>query len=190
MTGATRLEFNWPDPCRRVMMSFLDEGRKGWPSKIYTLDPGVPWLVLVRSASLEAQRLRGLDQTSWLEVLPDRVVSGLECGIRAVWQGGFSCRYAEALLDHNDCTNDLFLAACPILSLDQNDGVLRDSFNSPEHMSLTWESLRGCSDLPDEGREDQGCEVVPVQSQDAGCAVHRIISALDNYLHRDAGPLV
>ena len=89
MTGATRLEFNWADPCRRVMMSFLDNGRKGLPSKIYTPDPGFPWLVLVRPASLEAQQLRGLDQTSWLELLPDRVVSGLECGIRAVWQGGF-----------------------------------------------------------------------------------------------------
>ena len=33
-------------------------------------------------------------------------------------------------------------------------------------------------DLLDEGREDQFCKVVPVQSQDAGCAVHGIISAL------------
>ena len=46
--------------------------------------PRVPRLVLVRSASQEAQQLRGLDQTSWLELLPDTEVSGLECGIRAV----------------------------------------------------------------------------------------------------------
>ena len=50
---------------------------------LHTPDPGFPWLVLVRSASQEAQQLRGLDQTSWLELLLDRVVSGLECGIRA-----------------------------------------------------------------------------------------------------------
>ena len=44
---------------------------------------------------------------------------------------GFFCRYAEAakeFLDNNDCTNDLFLVAYPILSLDQNDGVLPDGF--------------------------------------------------------------
>ena len=33
---AIRLEFNWADPCRRVMMSFLDQGSPGWPSKTYT----------------------------------------------------------------------------------------------------------------------------------------------------------
>ena len=51
--GATRLEFNWADPCRRVTMSFLDQGSTGWPGKIYThlTQPGFPWLVLVRSAS-------------------------------------------------------------------------------------------------------------------------------------------
>ena len=53
--GSTRLESSWPDPCRRVMMSFLDQGSTRWPSKIYTPDPGFPWLVLLRSASQEAQ---------------------------------------------------------------------------------------------------------------------------------------
>ena len=63
-------------------------------------------------------------------------------------KAGFFCRYAEAakeFLDSNDGTNDLFLAAYPILSLDQNDGVLPDGFNSSEHMSQTWEFKRGCS---------------------------------------------
>ena len=62
-------------------------------------------------------------------------------------KAGFFCRYAETakeFLDNNDCTNDLFLAAYLILSLD-HDGVLPDGFNGPEHMSQTWESLRGCS---------------------------------------------
>ena len=45
-------------------------------------------------------------------------------------------------------------------------------------------------DFLDEGREDQRCEVVPVQSKDAGCGVRDIMSTLDNYLHREAGPLV
>ena len=67
--------------------------------------------------------------------------------------------YRKEFLDNNDCTNDLFLAAYPILSLDQNDCV-------------------------------HGFEVVPVQPQDVGCAVHGIISALDVHLRRDAGPLV
>ena len=43
-------------------------------------------------------------------------------------------------------------------------------------------------DLLDEGREDQGCEEFPVQLQDAGCAVHGIISSLSNY-HVDASTL-
>ena len=43
-------------------------------------------------------------------------------------KAGFFCRYTDAreFLDNNDCTNDLFVAAYPILSLDQNDGVLPD----------------------------------------------------------------
>ena len=65
--GATRLELNWADPCKRVMMSFLDQGSTGWPPP-----------------SQEAQQPHGLDQTCWLELLPDRVVSGLECGIHTV----------------------------------------------------------------------------------------------------------
>ena len=70
------------------------------------------------------------------------------------------------------------------------NGVLPDGFTSPEDMAQTWGIAEKLLDLLDEGREDQGCEVVPVQSQDAGCAVHGIISALDDHLHRDAGPLV
>ena len=103
-------------------------------------------------------------------------------------KAGFFCRYAKEFLDDNDCTNDLFLAAFPILSLNQNDGVLPDGINSPEHGSDLGIAEK-LLDLLDEGREE-GCEVVPVQSQDAGCAVHGIISALDDHLLRDAGPLV
>ena len=87
-------------------------------------------------------------------------------------KAGFFCWFAEAakeFLDNNDCTNDL-----PILSLDHNDGVL----NSPEHMAQTWEPLRGCSTFLTKG--EKICEVVPVQSRDAGCVVHGIISALDD----------
>ena len=65
-------------------------------------------------------------------------------------KAGFFCRYAEAakeFLDNNDCTNDFFLVAYPIHSLDQIDGVFPDGFNSPEHMSQTWESPRGCSNF-------------------------------------------
>ena len=71
-------------------------------------------------------------------------------------KAGFSCRYAEAakeFLDNNDCTNDLFLAAIPILSLDQHDGVLPDGFKSPERMARTWESLRGCSTFLTKGEK-------------------------------------
>ena len=71
-------------------------------------------------------------------------------------KAGFFCRYAEAakeFLDNNDCTNDLFLAAYPILSLEQNDGVLPGGFNSPEHMSQTWESLRGSSTFLTKGEK-------------------------------------
>ena len=106
-------------------------------------------------------------------------------------KAGCFCRYAEAakeFLDNNDCTNDLFLAAYPIPSLDQNDSVLPDGFNSA-HVSGLGLAER-LLDLLDQGREDKSCEVVPVHSQDAGCAVRGITSALDNYLHRDAGPLV
>ena len=63
-------------------------------------------------------------------------------------KAGFFCRYAEAakeFLDKNVCTNDLFLAAHPILSLYQNGGVLPDGFKSSQHMSQTWESLKSCS---------------------------------------------
>ena len=56
-------------------------------------------------------------------------------------------------LDNNDCTNDFFLAACPILSLDQHDGVLPGGFNSPEHMAQTWESSRGCSTFLTKGEK-------------------------------------
>ena len=79
---------------------------------LHTFDAGLPRVVLVRSASQEAQQQRGLDQTSWPELVMDKVVSGLECGIRAVWQGGvlLSVRGGcEEFLDNNDCTNDLFL---------------------------------------------------------------------------------
>ena len=51
---------------------------------------------------------------------------------------------AKVFLCNNVCT-DLFLAAYLILSLDHNDDVLPDGFNSPEHMSQTCESLRSCS---------------------------------------------
>ena len=105
----------------------------------------------------------------------------------------FFCRYAEAakeFSDNNDRTNDLFLAAYPILSLDQNDGVLPRWFHwSRAHVSDMGIAER-LLDFLDEGREDQGCGVVPVQSQDAGCAVQGIISALDDYLYQDGGPLV
>ena len=69
--GPTCLEFNWADPCRRVTMSLLDQRCLGCPRKIHThtLDTGLPRLVLVRSASQEAQQQRGLHQTSWIELL-------------------------------------------------------------------------------------------------------------------------
>ena len=101
-------------------------------------------------------------------------------------KAGFFCRHADAgkvVLDNNDCTNDFFLAAFPILSLDQNDGVPPDGFND---LGIAERLL----DLLDEGREDQGCKVFPAQSQDAGCSFHGIISPLDDHLHRDFGPLV
>ena len=50
----------------------------------HTLDEGLWRLVVVRSASQEAQQQRGLGQTSWLELQPDSLVIGFECGIRAV----------------------------------------------------------------------------------------------------------
>ena len=49
--------------------------------------------------------------------------------MRHLRRSGFFCRYAKAakeFLDNNDCTSDFFLAAYPILSLDQNRGVLPD----------------------------------------------------------------
>ena len=76
----------------------------------------------------------------------------------------------------------------PNLSSDQNDGVLPDRINSPEHMFQTWESLRGCSSFLTKGEKIN--QVVPVQSHNADCAVHGIISAPDDHSHRDAGPWV
>ena len=92
-------------------------------------------------------------------------------------KAGFFCRYAEAakeFLDKNDCTNDLFLAAYPILSLYQNDGVLPDGFKSPQHMSQTWESLKGCSTFLTKG------EKIKAASSTAGrgmcCPRHHLCS--------------
>ena len=40
-----------------------------------------------------------------------------------------------------------------MLSFDQKDGVRPDGFNSPEHTSQTWESLRGCSTFLTKGEK-------------------------------------
>ena len=88
---------------------------------------------MVRSASQEAQQLRGLES-----VVSNAATAPCD-------KAGFFCRCAEAAkesMDNNDCTNDVFLAAHPILVLDQNGGVLPDGFNSSKHMFQTWDSLR------------------------------------------------
>ena len=66
------MSFSVPRKCRLAERS------------LHMRDPGLPRLVVVRAASLEAQQLRGLDQTSWLFLLKDTVVIGFESGIRAV----------------------------------------------------------------------------------------------------------
>ena len=74
--GATRSKW-------RVMMSGPMTYRLA-EQNLHTPDAGLPRLILVPSATEEAQQRRGLDQTSWLGLQQDSVVSGLECGIRAV----------------------------------------------------------------------------------------------------------
>ena len=97
------------------------------------------------------------------------------------------CFVGTRRLRRSSRTTTSFLAACPNLSLDQNDGVLLYGFNSPDHMAQTWESLRACSTFLTKGDKIKAARCFPVQSQDAGCAVHGIISALDDHLHRNAG---
>ena len=147
---ATRLEINWADTCRRVMMSFRDRGSIGWPSKICTqLTQGFRgWYWCV-----PPHRKRHNNYVDWIKQVglifcrtewsvisnaasaPFDKAPPLPVGTR---------RAAKEFLDNNKIApTDLFLAACPILSLDQHDGVLPGGFNSPEHMVQTWESLRG-----------------------------------------------
>ena len=119
--GITRLEFNWADPCRRVMMSFLDQGSKLVPHRRHN-----NYVDSIKQAGLSFCR------RDW-SVVSSAASAPFD-------KAGFFCRYAEAakeFLDHNYCTNDLFLAVYPILSLDQNDGVLPDCFSSPEHIGCS-----------------------------------------------------
>ena len=82
MTQTTRWEFNCASPWRRVMMSFFEPRQFSLAEQSqHTLDQELPRLALARSASQEAQQCRGLQQTSWLEFLPDSVAIGFECGI-------------------------------------------------------------------------------------------------------------
>ena len=106
----------------------------GRAKSTHTPDPGFPWLVLVRSAShnnyVDSIKQAGLSfcRTEW-SVVSNAASAPFD-------KAGFFCRYVETakeFLENNDCTNDLFLATYPILSLDQSDGVLPDGFNSPEH---------------------------------------------------------
>ena len=177
MTGPHAWSSIGADPCRRVNV---------FSGPSYThLAPGLPRLVLVRSASqtnnVDSIKQAGLSfsWTEWSAVVSNAASAPFD-------KAGFFCRYAEAVkefLDNNDRINDHFLAAYPILSLDQNDGCAPRWF--PQ--SRTHGSELGIADrlldFLDEGREDQGCEVVPVQPQDAGCA---IMSALDDFDHVDA----
>ena len=118
---------------------------------LHTPEPGFPWLPHRRHNNyVDSIKQAGLSfcRTEW-PVVSNAASAPFD-------KTGFFCRCADAakeFLDNNDCTNDLFLAAYPILSLDQNDGVLADGFNSPEHMSQPWESLRGCSTFLTKGEK-------------------------------------
>ena len=186
---ATRLEFNWADPCKRVMMSFLDQGSAGWPSKISThLTQGFRG-----SASQEAQQLRGLDQTSWLELgqwsrmrHPLRLTRRVSfVGTRRLRRSSWTTTIAPTTSFRRHIQSSVWIRMMACFQM-----VSTVWFQSSRGHVSDLRIAERLLDLLDEGREDQGCEVVPVQSQDARCAVHGIISALDDHLHWDAGPLV
>ena len=94
---------------------------------LHTPDPGFPWLVLVRSPSLEAQQPRGLDSAGqsgqWSRMRHPRRLPR-----RVPFIGTWRLRR-------------------------QNDGVFPDGFNSPRHMYQPWESLKGCSTFLTKGEK-------------------------------------
>ena len=123
--GATRVEFNWADPrrsddvfsgprkCRvaeQNLHTHLTQGFRGW----YWCD--APHRRHGNRVDSIKQAGLSFCRTEW-SVVSNAASAPFD-------KAGFFCRYAEAakeFLDNNDCTNDLFLAAYPILSLDQND---------------------------------------------------------------------